>query len=104
MNNGFKDLEKQLTKMSKAAEELNGENEIPFNDLFTANFISTNTDFPTMEAFEKASGLDFSNQETFEAIDENALDTFVSENSKFDSWEDMLGNASESWLSKKLGL
>ncbi|MGO2961617.1 MAG: hypothetical protein ACTIDE_03390 [Carnobacterium maltaromaticum] len=104
MYNGFNDLEKHLNEMSKAAEDLNGENEIPFEELFTDNFISSNTNFPTMEAFTKASGLDFSNQEAFEAIDENILDTFVSSNSIFDSWADMLGKASDSWIAKKLGL
>lgn len=104
MSNGFKDLEKQLNKMSKAAEKLNRENEVPFEDLFTDNFISTNTNFPTMEAFANASGLDFSNQESFEAIDDSVLDNFVSSNSKFDSWEDMLGTAGETWFAKKLGL
>lgn len=104
MSNGFNDLEKHLNKMSKAAKELDGDNEIPFNELFPSNFISTHTDYSSMEDFVSASGLDFSNQEAFEAIEESVLDNFVASHSTFDSWKDMLSSASERWVAKKLGL
>lgn len=90
--------------MSKAAKEIDGDNEIPFNELFPSNFISTHTDYSTMEDFTSASGLDFSSQEAYGDIDESVLDNFVASHSTFDSWEDMLAGASERWIAKKLGL
>ncbi|TFI70094.1 hypothetical protein [Carnobacterium divergens] len=103
MSNGFSDLEKHLNKISKTAKELDGDNEIPFNELFTSNFISKHTDYSTIEDFTSASGLDFSSQEAIEDINESVLDNFVASNSTFDSWEDMLASAIEEWVAKKMG-
>lgn len=101
--NGFDELQKKLTKMSKAAEELNGTHNIPLIDLFTDSFISENSKFSTAHEFFDASGFDFDNQEEFEAVPDADIDKYVSENTEFTTWSDMLTSAGERYVFKKLG-
>lgn len=101
--NGFDDAIKHLNKMAKAAQELDGDNEIPFSELFTPSFISKNTSSRNLEEFFKKSGFDTSSEESFTAIPEEDMDRYVSENSKFDTWSDMIETATQEYIAKKLG-
>ena len=83
--NGFNDLSKQLNKMAKNAKNLEKKKQISFYELFTEKFMTKNTSFKSVEA-----------------IPENEMDKFVVSNSKFSSWNDMLGSATEEYFVKQL--
>lgn len=99
--NGFKDFEKKLKQMKKAAKELEGPNSVPFSELFTDSFLKKYTNFSSFN--------DFKNQEIFtkyptlEDIPNDEMDEFVSSNTKFDNWDDMLGTAGTEYAARKLG-
>ncbi|MDT2686316.1 hypothetical protein [Enterococcus gallinarum] len=59
------------------------------------------TNFSNIDEFVEKSGFDFSNMES---IDENELDSFIKENSSFDSWNSMESKAAGLWTKKQLGL
>ncbi|MED1190458.1 hypothetical protein [Bacillus paralicheniformis] len=99
---GFKNFEKKLKKMSKAAKDLQGTNEVPLNELLTEAFLRKHTDFSSLEEFESHEM--FSKYPTFQEIPDHELDNYVSSNSKFASWNEMFEVAGKEYLSKKLGL
>ena len=74
MINGFDAFEKRLSAMAEGAKELSNEKEIPYEELFTEDFLYDNTDFDDIRELLDMEG----------DIDEN-----VREHSRFDSWQDM---------------
>ncbi|MDT2597112.1 hypothetical protein P7D52_13360 [Enterococcus dongliensis] len=101
---GFDDIKNRLDKMSKAAQELDGEQEVPMSELLTDPFISKNSNFQNVDEFFENSGFDMNTEEEFAAIPDDAMDTYVAENSTFESWNDMLSSATQEYVAKKLGL
>ena len=97
---GLDELEKQLDKLSQAADELDGEHSVSFGVLFNPEFMSRNTQFQTIDEFTERSSFDFSD---IESIDEAQLDKFIAEHTSFESWEDMKASAAQEWAAKKLG-
>lgn len=97
---GLDKLEKQLKKMEK---ELSQTKSVSFEDLFTASFMKKYTSFSSMDELLDAGGFKIESQEDFEAIPEAEFDKHISANTKFDSWEEMLSEATSQYLVKKLG-
>ena len=82
-----------LKKLEKKLESVSGN--VPLEELLNSNFIKTYTQFQTAQEFADASSFDFSN---LESIDSNDLDIFVSEHTKFSSWQEMLNHAAAEWV------
>lgn len=82
-----------LKKLEKKLESVSGN--VPLEELLNSNFIKTYTQFQTAQEFADASSFDFSN---LESIDSNDLDIFVSEHTKFSSWQEMLNHAGAEWV------
>lgn len=99
--NGLKDLQRNLEKLEKKASSTNGTHSVSFIELFNKGFMESHTDFSDIEQFVEKSGFDFSDMES---IDETELDSFVNENSVFDSWNSMKSKAAGLWTKKQLGL
>ena len=62
-----------------------------------------NTNFSTIDEFLLSSPEKISNAEEFEKANEAILDVFVSEQTKFDNWKDMMSFAAQILIMKKLG-
>ncbi|MEG0258434.1 MAG: hypothetical protein RR595_05605 [Lysinibacillus sp.] len=101
---GFDELQKELEQLSKSAKELEGEQSVPFSELFTHDFMSKYTTFHSLESLLSSGNFKAETDEEFDAIPENELDSHVSKTTDFDNWEDMLGTAVEEYAVKKLGL
>lgn len=86
MINGFDAFEKRLSAMAEGAKELSNEKEIPYEELFTEDFLYDNTDFDNIHELLDMEG----------DIDEN-----VREHSRFDSWEDMKSAAFKAYTLEK---
>ncbi|ALV21027.1 hypothetical protein [Carnobacterium antarcticum] len=100
---GFEDMSKKLNDLSKKANNANGEHSVPFEELFSSSFMNKYTNGDEIYSFFIAGGFDASNNESFEAIDENQLDVYISDNSSFQSWQDMKNSAAEQYTLKILG-
>ncbi|WP_430494087.1 hypothetical protein [Rossellomorea marisflavi] len=98
---GLKEFQKQLKDIEKAAEELDGEHEVPLHELFTDSFLRKNTKFSSYEDFDSQEI--FEKYSTFEDIPDKELDEFVSTNTNFSGWGDMLDTAATEYASRKLG-
>ena len=86
---GLDDIMQSLDNLAKKAEELSGSREVTFAELFSDEFISSNTNATTMNEFLGNSGFDVSSTESFLAIPDEDWNRYVMENSDFESWEDM---------------
>ena len=94
---GFDELERKL-------EEISGENEVSFGELFPDSFIKTHTDFKTLEELFEESEYKVETQEDFEQIPQEGWDEFIENNTEFSNWKDMAGKAFQEWVSKKLNI
>ena len=98
---GLDEFEKNLDKLQKNAARLDGTNSVPLKDLFTSSFMTKHTKFSSITEFFDATPFDSSD---LDAIDDTELDIFVSQNTTFATWKDMLADASQIWVSEQLHL
>jgi hypothetical protein len=89
--------------MADNAEQLQGENEVAFAELFTEQFMRQHTDVSSFEQYLENSQWDVESQSEFEAIPEDEFDEYVSNHSAFDSWEEMLETAGTEWAVRQIG-
>ena len=101
---GFDEVENMLDEIEKNADELDGENEVKFDDLFCTTFMKKYTDFLSIDEMFEKSDFDINSQEDFESISEDKLDMYVNKTTVFSTWEEMLEKAIQKWTIKKLGL
>lgn len=93
---------KQLKQIKENLKKVDGSHTYTFKELFNNDFIASHTEFKNISDFLSASGLDFSSQESFRNLNINELDKYISENSDFNSWEEMKSTATKELLSKKI--
>lgn len=91
-----------LDKLISNLKKVEGKHNVQFKDLFPDSFIREYTDCQNVSDFFEKSGLDFSSQENFEKIDVKQLDKYVSQHSRFSSWDEMKAAAGKSYISKQL--
>lgn len=88
---GFDKLMSDFDRMSNNAEELNGDHEVSFKELFTNDFLNKYTTFKTSSDFLKAIPID--NVKSFDDLDNPAVDEIINKNSRFSSFTEMRNNA-----------
>lgn len=91
-----KNLENALEEQSGL--RMNETNEIPFEQLFTEEFMQLYTEFESFETLLEASHWDVEDEDDFEAIPEDEFDTYVDEHTDFPTWEVMNQTAAERFL------
>lgn len=100
---GLEKLQRRLREMQEAAEELNGEHQVPISELLTEDFMRANTEFVSFSEMVDASGFTVKTADDFAAIPDDEWDAFVRVRTRFDSWKDLLANAVKKYAAKKLG-
>jgi hypothetical protein len=99
---GMKEFQKELKNMARAAKELQGDHQVPLHELLTDAFLRKHTSFNSFAEFEQQEI--FSKYSSFEEIPDDELNAFVSANTKFSNWTEMLEEAVAEYTFKKLGL
>jgi len=100
---GFDEFGKKLKKMQKAAEEMEGTHEVPMDELLSDSFVQKNTKYQSADEMFEKSGFKIDSPEEFAAIPDAEWDVFIRGNTKFPNWEEMLGEASADYSSRKMG-
>lgn len=98
----MKKLSKTFDRMISNAKKLEQTETIPFTELFNNEFMSLNTNCSSFEDFIEKSEFTINNQEDFNNLNEQELDTYVRQNSKFNSWSEMMSEATSKYISKNL--
>ncbi len=101
--NGLDDFSNRLDQLSENAQSVAGTHEYSFTEVFSDGFMIEHTNFSTIDEFLLSSPEKISNAEEFEKADESILDVFVSEQTKFDTWKEMMSAAAQILIMKKLG-
>ena len=101
--NGLDDFSNRLDQLSENAQSVAGTHEYSFTEVFSDEFMIEHTNFSTIDDFLLSSPEKISNAEEFEKADESILDVFVSEQTKFDTWKEMMSAAAQILIMKKLG-
>ena len=97
--NGFDELKAHLSKIEDNLSKMSKTDSLSFDELFTSDFMFKHTDYSSFDEFLSASGF----TQSFEDIPDDDWDIYVSQHSSFTSWEEMVDNAVEQYVSKKLG-
>ena len=101
--NGLDDFSNRLDQLSENAQSVAGTHEYSFTEVFSDEFMIEHTNFSTIDEFLLSSPEKISNAEEFERADESILDAFVSEQTKFKTWKEMMSAAAQILIMKKLG-
>ena len=100
---GFDEFEKKLKKIQSDVNELSGERQVSFIELFDSDFMGKNTKFQSFEELLEDGGFVVNSPEDFAAISDDEFDEHVSKTTDFDSWRDMQAKAAEKYYVKKMG-
>jgi hypothetical protein len=98
---GMKEFQNELKRMKKAAQELNGEHQVPLSELLTDDFLRKNTSFQSFNEFEQQEI--FTKYSSFEEIPDDELNALISAKTNFSNWTEMLEEAVSEYTFKKLG-
>jgi hypothetical protein len=101
---GLDDLKRKLQKMTDNLREVEGTNEVPMSEILTPEFLSSCSRFTSLEEMFAASGFKVDSPEDFKAIPDDEWDDFIRQQTRFDSWREMLGEGGAAWAKNRIGL
>ena len=101
---GFDEAIDRLEDLQRRAEDLDGDNNVPFNELFDNEFMSKYTEYKSINEMIDNSGFQVETDEDFKNIPDDEWDEFINEKTNFDNWQAMTNEAVNIWTAKKLGL
>ena len=100
--NGVDELIEDLNSAVDKVDELSEIDEIPLEELFTVEFMNAHSDFGNFFEMLSSFGYDINSQEDFDSIPEEELNMKISESTDFESFQDMLDEASSDYIQKHL--
>src|SRR5260370_35290429 len=103
-SSGFDDFKKHIEKLQGNIEKLEGQHNIPFDELFSTSFMSRYTNFSSIDELLQKSNFDINSQENFEKIPEDKMNSFIAMHTSFLTWNQMSTKASEEWLARQLDI
>ena len=101
---GLDNLLQSLEELKRNAEEIDGENQVQFSEMFPDFFMMRNTNFSTINEMFDKSGFILNKQEDLDNIPAEKLDQFVKDNTEFETWDEMKQAAGKEWIQRKFGL
>lgn len=99
---GFDEFHEDIEKLKKRAEQLEGEREVSFGELFSNEFMSENTSYINIDDFLEA--IDIKNEEDFQKLPQQTLEDHVIKSTRFKSFEEMQQAGVEEYIVRQLGL
>jgi len=93
-----------LDELQQRLRRIDGSHDVPMNELLNPEFMLKHTQFRSFEEMLDRSGYSVKTQEDFKAIPDAPWDAFISANSTFTSWHEMLEAAQVEWTKRQLGL
>lgn len=101
---GFNEVRNKLKKITDAAQNLHGEQQVAITDLLTESFIRKYTSLHSAQELFDNSGFKIDSAEDFKSIPDADWDGYISSVSSFNNWQDMLRSATAEYVKKKMGL
>lgn len=101
---GFDELSRKLNELQQNADELSGEQNLTFEELFPDEFMTQFTDYSSMENMISQSQFEVESPEDFKAIPDLEWDDYVKSKTSFDNWDEMMEKAVGEYVARRLGL
>ena len=101
--NGLDDFSNRLDQLSENAQSVAGTHEYSFKEVFSDEFMIEHTNFFNHWWFFAIKPRKNIQCRGIWKADESILDVFVSEQTKFDTWKEMMSAAAQILIMKKLG-
>ena len=99
---GLDEMRNKLETLQRRAKNLNGP--VPFEDLFPPEFMRRYTDFKSIEEMLGAFGTPITSTEDFERIPGADWSVYVTEKTRFKSWDEMQSKAGQEYAERRLNL
>lgn len=99
---GFQELQRKLRDMSNRVQSIGGTHKL--TDILTPQFVRGCSRFESAEALFDASGFTIESKADFEAIPDDQWDEFIRSNTRYSNWKEMLADAGQAFVKKKMNL
>jgi len=93
---------KELERMKRSIEEISGSHNIPYDDLFTSEFMQKHTNFKSIHEMIQSSGFPIKSSEDIENIPDDEWSGFIQKNTSFTNWKEMIETAGHEYFAKKI--
>lgn len=80
---------KGLEKLKNNLKKLDGERQVGLDEIMTPEFLSSCSNFSSLEQLFSASGFVIKNREDFKAIPDDDWEKFIVSHTTFESWKSM---------------
>lgn len=98
---GLDELQRELAKLQRKAEQLSGTRSIPIEEILTAQFMQRYTRFASLSEMLDHSGVNGTTEDDFEAfLQMQEREAFVAANTQFASWQDLLDQAGSEYIAR----
>ncbi|TMN98279.1 hypothetical protein [Pseudoalteromonas sp. S558] len=91
-----------LKKLSKNLEELGNKKSIRLYELMSDNFISKHSKYKNFDELLSSSPFTVETAEDFKVIPDDEWDSFINQNTGYDSWKEMQVKAFEYYAKKQI--
>jgi hypothetical protein len=92
---------RDLERKKRNIEEISGSHKIPYDDLFTSEFMQENTKFKSIHEMIQSSGFPIKSSEDIEKIPDDEWSGFIQKNTSFPNWKEMIETAGMEYFTKK---
>jgi hypothetical protein len=99
---GLEETLKKLETLQRRAQNLNGP--VPFEDLFPPEFMRRYTDFKSIENLLGGFGKPITSTEDFQRIPVAEWNAYVTEKTRFKSWDEMQSKAGQEYVERRLNM
>lgn len=91
-----------LKKLSKNLEELGNKKSIGLYELMSDNFVSKHSKYKSFDELLSSSPFTVETAEDFEAMPDDEWDSYINQNTDYDSWKEMQVKAFEYYAKKQI--
>lgn len=79
-----------LKRLEQNLKQLDGTHQVPFSEIMSPSFISSNSKFANFDEFARGAGYKVETAEDLRAIPDEPWDAYVRSETPFESWAEML--------------
>ena len=91
-----------IERLFKSIESIEKQQSVKLGDLLNPEFMSKHTQFSSLNEMFDSSGLPCETEDEFNSMPRNKLDEFITNNTEFNSWDDMIRKAGAEHIDKQI--
>ncbi|HKJ66328.1 MAG TPA: hypothetical protein VKA68_00080 [bacterium] len=100
---GVEEIMENLDALTEEARRMLETRNVPVYELFTPEFIQEYTEFADLQSLFDSNEFAIHSPEDFGTIPDDQWDAYITGNTDFSDWAEMLQTAVEEWVERQLG-